>query len=268
MAGASQRERRRGRTAQRHDRSSRQIMTARRRDARPASRGRRASIRSSLYEYFGIVRAPQCRNSRPGAGPPWPATSRGVLPSELQKLRSIVRRSPARLAPGWGPRARRIAVPRPPPRVACRTLSTRKGCDRVCGGCRAGGRPTADRRMGWGAGHPAGGVPMWCSQNHAPTTVVDRSERTGRGERDLRARPGGRGRVGVGRGHALVRQAPWPLAFGALGAAVHPSARRPQPAHPARDPRRRDPPAPPPLTRAAPERSTYALRHTTFAHYL
>ena len=143
MARASQRERRRDRTAQLRDQSSRQIMTARRRDARPAAQGRRASIRSSLYQYFGIVRAPQCRNSRPGAGPPWPATSRGVLPGELQKSRSIVRRSPARLAPGWGPRARRIAVPRPPPRVACHTLSTRKGCDRVCSGCRAGGRPTA-----------------------------------------------------------------------------------------------------------------------------
>ena len=76
------------------------------------------------------------------------------------------------------------------------------------------------------------------------------------------------GAVGVGRRHALVRQAPWPLAFGALGAAVHPSARRPQPAHAARDPRRRDLPTPPPLTRAAPERSTRALRHTTLAHQL
>ena len=152
MARASQRERRRGRTAQRRGRSSRQIMTACRRDAHPASRGRRASIRSSLYQHFGIVRAPHRRNSRPGAGPPWPATSRSVLPGELQKLGSIVRRSPARLAPGWGPRARRIAVPRPPPRVACHTLSTRKGCDRVCSGCRAGGRPTArstDGVAGW-----------------------------------------------------------------------------------------------------------------------
>ncbi len=178
MAGASQRERRRGRTAQRRGRSSRQIMTVRRRDARPAPRRRRASIRSSLYEYFGIVHVPQCQNSRLGAGPPWPATSRGVLPSELQKLRSIVRRSPARLAPGWGPRARRIAVPRPPPRVACHTLSTRKGCG-PCGaltGCAAGAGPGAgrplDRRMGWGRGAPRWRGPQLGSRNCAPTTVV------------------------------------------------------------------------------------------------
>ena len=43
-----------------------------------------------------------------------PATTPTYTQLGTGKLRPIVRRSPTRLAPGWGPRTRRSAVPRPP----------------------------------------------------------------------------------------------------------------------------------------------------------
>ena len=116
MAHASQRERRRGRTTLRRDRPSPQIMATRQLGASPGEDG-------------GPSMAPRpCEARRPRQ-----TASHG--------------RSSAAPQPGFAwsgaPTTAERSPPAPVGGVAWHTLSTHEGCDRVCSGGRAGGRPTA-----------------------------------------------------------------------------------------------------------------------------